>query len=110
MSLAEHSASTSPDWESRQLMGCENPSRVICDTNYYVNEFQTMAKAKRLIEALRVDQDEYRPHLSLGNLTSNKLIYKRQKKAQCVQCRVVSKLCIGHSKQKTLFYPCLIDR
>jgi putative transposase len=47
-----------------------------------VNEFQTMADAKRIIEAWRVDYNEHRPHGSLGNLTPKEFISKCQSHAE----------------------------
>lgn len=61
---------------------CESFNGRLRDECLNVNEFQTMAEAKRIIEAWRVDYNEHRPHSSLGNLTPKEFISKGQKHAE----------------------------
>jgi len=48
---------------------CESFNGPLRDECLNVHEFKTMEEAKRIIEALRCDYNEQRPHGSLGNLT-----------------------------------------
>jgi putative transposase len=43
-----------------------------------VQQFISMAEAQDLIEAWRFDDDQRRPHLSLGHLTQNEFVVQRQ--------------------------------
>ena len=43
-----------------------------------VHQFTSLAEAKAIIEAWRVDYNQRRPHSSLGHLTPNEFVRQRQ--------------------------------
>jgi putative transposase len=51
-------------------MPCLNGSNIVCNAGALrrnIHWFETLAKAQRLIEAWRIDYNESRPHMTLGN-------------------------------------------
>ena len=53
-----------------------------------VQQFTSMAEAQDLIEAWRFDDNQRRPHSSLGHLTPNEFVVERQAEptAEVVRC------------------------